>query len=154
MDIGRGFQQSHFEVPTGHNELYFLEWKLHFDIPGWIAGQWSSFQRGSSRYWTQTPGNGTFLFPPRALVGRSGCLSNLSPGWDHHQLERKTAINFIIFFMDLCPLSLSIISRHVFLFIFFGVVSEAKLQGERVFFYRPKYILTVDLIPGLYTGFW
>ena len=71
----------------------FKQGKQQFDIPDWTGGDWSRFPR---RTWRGAPGaadNGAFLFSPRALVSRTGHLINVFPGWDHHQMERKSAID-------------------------------------------------------------
>ena len=63
--------------------------KLHFDIPGWIDSQCSSFQRRKGRWWSRTPENGTFLFPPRAVAWWTSPVSHLPPDWDYHPPKKK-----------------------------------------------------------------
>ena len=64
---------------------YFRKW--HFNIPGWIDSHWSSFRSRNDRRrrGTWTPGNETFLFPSRFVVGRNSHFSHFPPGWDHLQ---------------------------------------------------------------------
>ena len=76
-----------------HLVKYFKQHcKLLLNIPGWFVGQWSSFQRRRGKGWTRNPWNEIFLFPTRAVVGRTAIVMFMFPGWDSHQTGRKQAV--------------------------------------------------------------